>query len=260
MHALKRIAAERLPGLAVIALALLAIEVTTREGWINASLLPPPSRIGEVLWALLAGGDFLRPLGATLRHLGVGFAIGASMGVIVGIAMGYWRPVYALLEPIIEMVRPLPKPALVPALILFLGVDDAMKNVSVALAVFFPVLLNALQGTKSVDRTLIDTARTFGYGDLQIVRKIVLPAVLPYVLAGMRIAVGLGLILAVLSEMMAGNDGLGFLIVDMQRAFRVRQMYAWLVILAIVGFALNEIMVKIERTTLKWRPGNALVS
>ena len=260
MQRLRRSVVERLPGLAVIALALLVIELATRQGWVNASLLPPPSRILEVLAAVISGGEFVRPLGATLRHLGVGFAIGSCAGIIVGVGMGYWRPLYGLLEPLVEMVRPLPKPALVPALILFLGVDDAMKNVSVALAVFFPVLLNAMQGTRNVDPTLVDTARTFGYRDLQIVRKIVLPAVVPYILAGMRIALGLGLILAVLSEMMAGNDGLGFLIVDMQRAFKVRQMYAWLVILAVLGFVLNEIMVQAERAMLKWRPTNDLLS
>ena len=139
---------------------------------------------------------------------------------------------------------------------LFLGVESR----SGYLQLFFPVLLNAMQGTQNVDTTLVDTARTFGYRDLQIVRKIVLPAVIPYILAGMRIALGLGLILAVLSEMMAGNDGLGFLIVDMQRAFKVRQMYAWLVILAVLGFVLNEIMVQAEQAMLKWRPVNDLLS
>jgi ABC-type nitrate/sulfonate/bicarbonate transport system permease component len=254
MRLLKQLARGPLPGLAVIAVMLALLELITRQGWINASLLPPPSRVWQILADLVVTGALVAPLAATLTHLASGFAIGAFAGVALGIPMGYWRPVYNLLEPLVEIIRPLPKPALVPALILFLGVDDAMKNTSVALAVFFPVLLNTIQGTRSVDATLVDTARTFGYRDVQIIRKVVLPAAMPYVLAGMRIALALGLVLAVLSEMMAGNDGLGFLIVDMQRAFRVRQMYAWLVILAVVGYCLNEIMVQLERRILRWQP------
>ena len=245
---------DALPGVAVLVLMLAAIELATQRNWINGALLPAPSRIAAVLAEIIASGDFIRPLAATLGHLACGFAIGATFGVVLGMAMGYWQAVYMLLEPLVEFVRPLPKPALVPALILFLGVDDAMKNTSVALAVFFPILLNTIQGVSSVDRTLVDTGRTFGYGNASIIRKIVMPAAVPYILAGMRVSLGLGLILAVLSEMMAGNNGLGFLIVDMQRAFRVRQMYAWLIILAIVGYGLNALIVWIERRMLNWRP------
>jgi ABC-type nitrate/sulfonate/bicarbonate transport system permease component len=170
----------------------------------------------------------------------------------MGLAMGYWPRVYGLFEPLTELLRPIPKAALVPPLVLFLGVGDAMKITSIALAVFFPVLINTVQGARGVDPVLIDTARTLGVRPLPLLRKIILPASAPFIFAGIRLSIALGLILAVISEMIAGTGGVGFLIIDMQRAFRIRQMYAWIVILAVVGYLLNLLFLAAERRFLFW--------
>jgi ABC-type nitrate/sulfonate/bicarbonate transport system permease component len=166
--------------------------------------------------------------------------------------MGYWPRLYDLLEPLIELLRPIPKAALVPALVLFLGVDNAMKITSIALAVFFPIVINTVQGARGVDPVLINTARTLGVRPFSLLRKLILPASAPFIFAGMRLSIALGLILAVISEMIAGTGGIGFLIIDMQRAFRVRQMYAWIVILAVVGYLLNLLLVLAEHRMLFW--------
>src|SRR5262249_41784132 len=146
----------------------------------------------------------------------------------------------------------LPKPALLPPLILFLGLGDAMKIAVVGLAVFFPVLINTVQGVRGVDRVLVDTARTFGHGPKAILARVIFPASLPLILAGMRVSLALGLILVVIAEMLAGTGGLGYLILDMQRTFRVKEMYAWLVILAVLGYALNAIFLEVERRAIRW--------
>jgi ABC-type nitrate/sulfonate/bicarbonate transport system permease component len=242
------------PGALFIALVLCMLQLAATQGWVDASLVPPPTRVFAVLGELVTKGEIGAPLLTTLGHLGVGFVMGAIPAIAVGLAMGYWPAVYALFEPLVELLRPLPKPALVPALILFLGVDAAMKNASVALAVFFPVLINTIGGVRGVEPTLVATARTLRLGHRAIVRKIILPAAMPSVLAGLRISLALGLVLAVLSEMLAGNDGLGFLILDMQRRFQLRYMYAWLVVLAIVGIALNAAFGALERRSLRWQP------
>jgi len=109
-----------------------------------------------------------------------------------------------------------------------------------------------VQGARGVDPVLIDTARTLGVRPLALLRKIILPASAPFVFAGIRLSIALGLILAVISEMIAGTGGVGFLIIDMQRAFRVRQMYAWIVILAVVGYLLNLLILAAERRFLFW--------
>lgn len=242
-----------LPGLLVLALILAGIEAAVDAGLIRRALLPPPSVIGLVLWDLLVSGEFIAPLTATLRLVFAGFAIGSVLGVATGLAMGWFPPIFRLLEPLVELLRPIPKAALVPPLMLFLGIGETMKITSVSLAVFFPVLVNTLQGVRGVDRVMLDAARTHGWGTGHTLWHLVLPAALPFILAGMRISLGLALVLAVLSEMLAGQGGLGFLILDMQRSFLIRQMYAWLVILAVLGLALNTLFLLAERRALHWQ-------
>ena len=118
------------------------------------------------------------------------------------------------------------------------------------------MLVNTLQGVRGVDRVLLDSARTHGWGTGRTLRSVVLPAALPFILAGMRTSLGLALILAVLAEMLTGQGGLGFLILDMQRSFLIRQMYAWLVILALVGLGLNAIFAWAEARALHWQQRN----
>jgi ABC-type nitrate/sulfonate/bicarbonate transport system permease component len=252
--------AERLlgliPGLLFLALLIAGLEWAVQSGLVRRALMPPPSAIWEVLRDLLTSGEVLGPLYATLRLVFIGFAIGSVVGIALGTAMGWWGAAYRLLEPLVEMMRPIPKAALVPPLMLFLGLGDTMKITSVSLAVTFPVLVNTLQGVRGVDRVLLDSARTHGWGTARALWHVVLPASLPFILAGMRTSLGLALIIAVLSEMLTGQGGLGFLILDMQRSFLIRQMYAWLVILALVGLALNGVFAWAEKRALHWQTRN----
>jgi ABC-type nitrate/sulfonate/bicarbonate transport system permease component len=249
---MRRWLAQLAPGVVVLALLLWGIEEAVNYGLVKRSLMPAPSDIGLVLWDLFADGEVAGPLSETLARLGIGFAIGAALAIVMGLAMGYWPRLYALFEPLVELLRPIPKAALVPPLVLFLGVDNAMKITSVALAVFFPVLINTAQGARGVDPVLINTAQTLGVGSFSLLRKVILPASAPFICAGIRLSIALGLILAVISEMIAGTGGIGFLIIDMQRAFRIRQMYAWIVILAVVGYLLNVLLVIAEQRILFW--------
>ncbi|MBP0492295.1 ABC transporter permease [Roseomonas indoligenes] len=244
------------PGLAFIALLLAGLEWAVDAGLVRRALMPPPSAIWAVLQDLGTSGEVLGPLFATLRLVFIGFALGSAVGIALGTAMGWWSAAFRLLEPLVEMMRPIPKAALVPPLMLFLGLGDTMKITSVALAVTFPVLVNTLQGVRGVDRVLLDSARTHGWGTGRTLRHVVLPASLPFILAGMRTSLGLALILAVLAEMLTGQGGLGFLILDMQRSFLIRQMYAWLVILALVGLALNALFGWAESRALHWQQRN----
>lgn len=254
---MRSFAARWLTGPLFIAGLLLALEWTVLAGLIKRSLLPPPSVVWDALVQLILSGEFLPPLLETLARLAQGFAIGGLLAIALGLLMGSFRAIHDLLEPLVEFIRPVPKSALIPALILFLGLGEAMKVTSVALAVFFPVLVNTVQGVRGVDPVLIDTARSFGVSRGRVLLRVVLPAALPYIMTGLRVSLGLGLVLATLSEMLAGTGGIGFIILDTQRSFRVRQMYAWIVILAVVGLALNAIFVALERRLLHWQHGIA---
>jgi ABC-type nitrate/sulfonate/bicarbonate transport system permease component len=245
-------AAGLLPGIAFVLVILGIIEVAARSGMVNAAVVPPPTAVALQLWQIVTSGVFVVPLLQTLATLFAGYTIGCAVAITLGVLMGSIRAVYNLFEPLTEMLRPIPKPALLPALILFLGLGSTMKITLVALAAFFPVLVSTVQGTRGVDATMLDMARTFGYPPAQILWKIVLPAAAPYIAVGMRVSLGIGLVVLVVSEMLAENGGLGGSLIAMQHQFMVRQTYGWLVIVAVVGFTLNALFQRAEGRITFW--------
>jgi ABC-type nitrate/sulfonate/bicarbonate transport system permease component len=251
-RALRWHAPERWLGAATVALLIGLLEAAVRTGAVNRALVPAPSTVAHKLGTLVAGGEVLGPLGETLALLALAYTAACALAVAVGLLMGRFAVVHGLLEPLVEVLRPLPKPALLPPLILFLGLGMSMKLAIIGLGVFFPVLVNTVQGVRGTEPVLLDMARTFGHGRARTLFTVVLPAALPMVLAGMRVSLGLGLVLVVIAEMMAGTGGVGYLILDMQRSFRVPEMYAWTVILAVLGWGLNAVFVRLERRVTHW--------
>ena len=143
--------------------------------------------------------------------------------------MGRSRRIALLLNPIAEILRPIPSAAIIPVAILFLGIDERMKIAVVVFGSTLPILLNTIYGVRSVDLLLIDTGRTFNLSRLAFLRKIVIPAALPSIATGLRISLAISLILTITVEMIAGNSGLGFLILDYERSFRYAGVYAGVV-------------------------------
>lgn len=244
--------ADLVPGLLFILVLLGIVETAARTGLVNAAVVPPPTAVAVQLGQIVASGVWIAPLLQTLATLAAGYAIGCAAGITLGVLMGSFKPVYYLFEPLTEMLRPIPKPALLPALILFLGLGTTMKVTLVALAAFFPVLVSTVQGTRGVDATMIDMARTFGYRPAGILWRVVLPAAAPYIAVGMRVSLGIGLVVLVVSEMLAESGGLGGSLIAMQHQFMVRQTYGWLIVVAIVGFTLNALFLRAERRVTFW--------
>jgi len=244
----------RVPGALFVVAVLAAVEAASRTGFFNSAAVPPPSVVAGAFAGIVTSGAVVKPLLQTLGLLFAGYAIGCTCALVLGILMGSFRRVYDLFEPLTELLRPIPKPALLPALMLFLGLGATMKVTIVALAAFFPVLINAVQGTRSVDPTMIDTGRTFGYGTAAILGRIVLPAAAPYYLAGMRVSLAIALVVIVVAEMLTANGGVGATLIDMQHEFQVRATYGWLTVLAVTGFSLNVLFRWIERRLTFWSP------
>lgn len=232
-------------------------EVSSRAALVNQIYVPPVSKIASELWRLLVNGELPRNLGSSAVRFGFGYGLAVVVGLGIGLAMGYFRAGYLLLEPLIELLRPLPPPAIIPIAILFLGIENQMKVFVITFACFFPIVVNTIQGVAGVDRTLLDTARTFGLTTREIIWKIVLPSASPNIVAGMRIALAIALILTVISEMVASNDGIGFMILDMERAFRIPEMYAGIFTLMVVGYLMNRLFVTFESRTLAWYLGQS---
>jgi len=200
----------------------------------------------------LASGELLGVLLGTLGRMAAGFCIGGVLGVVAGLILGMDRRLAAAFTPLLEGLRPLPIPAIVPPLILFLGIDDALKIAVVAIAVFFPVLVNTLGGVQSIDWVLLQTARTFGKSRTVTMSRVVAPAVLPSILAGLRIALSLAFVTTIVAEMIAGSGGIGYFIIETQYAMRPDQMYAAVICLAAAGYALNWLFIRLEGRAIRW--------
>jgi ABC-type nitrate/sulfonate/bicarbonate transport system permease component len=240
-------------GVFSIATILTIWEISGRTGALDPVLLPRPSLILLTFLDIVFSGRFASPLAHTLALFAVGYGIACVLGVSLGIAMGTSPTLYGVFEPLVEILRPIPKPALVPALFLFLGIGNLTMVTVVVLAVLFPVVINTLQGVRSLDPVLLDTARTFQLSRRRTIQSVILPATTPLIFAGMRVGLGLGLVLVVLAEMLAGETGIGFLILDLQRSFQIKEMFAWLLILVLLGGGLTFLFNKIEAYLVPWR-------
>jgi len=243
----------RWPGFALVALALILWQCASAFGWVDSVSVPRVTTILGSWWRDLASGAIPAQLGPSLRRITIGLGLAVAIGVPLGLLMGVNRLAYRVLEPIMELIRPIPSAAYIPVAILFLGLGDEMKLFVIVLASVFPILLNTYGGVKSIDPVLIDTGRTLGTPRMSILRKIVFPASLPSVLTGVRISLGIAFIVSVTSEMIAGNNGLGYFIIDKQQTFRVSEVFAGILTLGVMGYALNLIFLWIERYLLRWR-------
>jgi ABC-type nitrate/sulfonate/bicarbonate transport system permease component len=243
----------RLSGVALIVVLFLVWEGVTRGGLIRSPSFPPVSAVFATWWGLTLSGELARQLLPSLVRLAVGYGSAVVVGVVVGLVMGYFKPAYNLLEPVTELLRPIPSPAYIPLAILFLGLGDEMKFFVIFFACVFPILLNTQSGVRAIDPVQINTGRTFGLTRAQIVRKIILPGSLASILTGMRVSLGIALIVVVIAEMVASNNGIGYFILNAQRFFNVTDMFAGIFTLALLGYVLNAGFLAVEARVLRWR-------
>lgn len=236
----------------VLLMGLLVLWQVSATYWVTSTNWPPVTEILKAIVAGLANGELAQVFGSTLWRMAAGFAIGSALGVLLGLAMASFPLADAALRPLVELLRPIPMPAIVPPLILLLGIDHAMKVFAVSFACFFPVLVNTVGGVRAVDPTALDVARTFQVGRLRTLARVVLPASLPYILAGLRTSLALALIVSVVAEMIAGSQGIGYYIMTMQYAMRSSDMYAAIFLLAALGYALNLVLLGVEQRVLHW--------
>jgi ABC-type nitrate/sulfonate/bicarbonate transport system permease component len=237
---------------AVLLVVLLLLWQISALYWADSPNWPPFTAVLASIGAGLKSGELVAVFGSSFYRMALGYAIGVACGLGVGLAMANARWMHAALEPMVELLRPIPIPAIVPPLILLLGVDDELKIFVIAFSVFFPVLVNTIGGVRAVDPVAVDVARTLRVGRLRTLRSVILPASLPYVLAGMRISLSLALIVTVLAEMIAGAAGIGYYLITTQYAMRAADMYGAIVLLALAGYVLNRGFVAAERRLLHW--------
>jgi ABC-type nitrate/sulfonate/bicarbonate transport system permease component len=246
------LAQTRLSGFLLV-LALLALwEASARLGWTSSTNWPPFTAVLRATGLGLGSGQLLAPLGGTLARMLAGFLAGGLFGIAAGLLLGTWPLAARAFNPVVEVLRPIPIPAIVPPLILFLGVGDELKIFVTAFGTFFPVLVNTFGGTRDVGTTLLQTAATFRIGRLSTLVFVILPASLPAILSGLRVGLGLALVITITAEMIAGAGGIGYFIVQTQYAMRPAEMYAAVLCLAAVGYLLNRGFLAVEARLIAW--------
>jgi ABC-type nitrate/sulfonate/bicarbonate transport system permease component len=246
------LAGSRVGGLLILAALFGLWEFSARAGLVRSESWPPFSAVIAAIIQGFSSGELPAVFLSTLSRMMVGFAVGGTIGIVAGLAVGTIAPLRAFLSPLVEGMRALPIPVIVPPLILFLGIDNGLKITVVALAVIFPVLINTEGGVRNIDKVLLETARTFRKGHAATLIHVVLPASLPSILAGLRIAIALALVTTVVAEMVAGSGGVGFFIIETQYAMHPDQMYAAIVCLAVVGYVLNAAFRLLEARLIPW--------
>ncbi len=216
---------------------------------------PPISQIILSLFKLILSRELEAHLLASLGRFLSGYLLAAAIAVTCGIVLGYFRLAYNLFEASIEFLRPMPSVAIIPVAILFLGIGDSMMVAVTVYACAWPILLNTIDGVRNIERTLIDTGRTFGLGRWKILKQIALPAASPYIVTGLRISLPIALILVTTSEMVVGGGGLGFFILDEERSLKTGNMYAGIVLVTILGYILNRLFLLLETRVMVWHRG-----
>ena len=241
-------------GLAVFACALVAWEIWARaEG---SFLVPRASDVIAQARETWPTREFLTEVAESLRRLAAGLALGAAFGISVGLVIGASHGARRALDPLIELARATPPIAIVPVLILVLGFGDSMQISLIAFGVCFPILVNTVAGVRAVSPEARDTASMMHVGRLERVVRIYLPAALPSIVAGLRIALSIGLVMVVISEFAGeGGGGLGHYILDQQGQFAYPEMYAGIFFLGLLGYGLNLLFLVLERRVLAWHYG-----
>jgi sulfonate transport system permease protein len=239
-------------GLVVPAMLALAWEIVVRLGWSSGRLAPPPSVIFQTFVDLARTGELQRDTLVTLGRVAAGFALGAVVGTIVGAATGYSALLRRLLDPSLQGLRAIPSIAWIPLFILWLGIFEASKVTLIAVGVFFPVYLGLMGAIQSVDRKLVEVGRAFRLSDFEMVRRILLPAVLPAYVLSLRSGLGLGWMFVVAAELMGASDGLGYLLIDGQELGKPAEIVAAIVAFAIVGKATDWLIALAAAPFLRW--------
>lgn len=248
----------------LLAVLVAAWEAATRSA--GSAFFPPPSVIAARMHALWFSGPpgrlFLTEQAVadvlpSLGRMAGGLAGGAVAGIVLGLALGLSARAYDYLDGVLQFLRAIPPPALVTVFLVVFGFGLRMQLAFIVFSVVWPVLLNTADGARSVEPLYLDTGRAFRLSRAERVLRIVLPAALPKVFAGLRLALSLSLIVTVFAELLPGTtNGIGFQLTVAYSMFNLPAMWAGIVLLGILGFLLNELFLAVERRVLLWHHGS----
>lgn len=219
---------------------------------VNPVLLSSPSAIAVAFVRMVADGTLPQALGESLVVLGMGSLLGVAFGLCVGLAAGRNRVLAALIELPLNALYATPSVALIPVIVVWFGFGPTAKTVVVTLFVLFPVLINTMRGVQEVDRELVEVARSFCSGERRMWFDLILPSALPYVVTGLRLAIGRALIGVIVAEFFTAFAGLGNLIVTNANGFHTDRTFVPILVIAVLGVVLTALLEHVERRIVRW--------
>jgi NitT/TauT family transport system permease protein len=238
-----------------IGLVILAVlwQVLPSNHIVDPTFVTPFNQVCSTWWHMLQNGTLWFNARASLVRAAVGFFAAIILGVPLGLLVGANRLVADLLNPVLELFRNTAPLALLPVFILILGIGQTSKFVFIAYSCLFPILLNTISAVKTADPLLVKSARALGFNQFRTFQKIVLPASVPQIFTGIRLAGGYALLVLIAAEYVGANSGLGFLITNSEQNFQTPEMYAAIITVSIIGVLLNLVLLRVERRFSTWR-------
>lgn len=238
---------------ALIVLLALLWELAPRLEWTDPVFLPPLSVVLAAGWTLALNGQLWEHVSVSLARAMGGFAIALVYAVPLGLAIGWYRKLGDLLNPLIELLRNTAPLALLPVFILLLGIGEVSKVAMVVYSCSWPLLLNTIVAVKQVDPLLVKSARTMGVSSRQLFLKVILPASVPTIFVGIRLASATAILVLIAAEMVGAKAGLGYLIIYAQYSFLIPDMYFGIIAITVIGVALNWALELLERRFTSWK-------
>ena len=243
-----------LPFVLPIAIGI-AWELASRSGWLSSRVLPEPWAVVRAFWTLAASGEMWQHVATSgLRALS-GFAVGGSLALALGLLTGSWRGAERLLDSTLQMLRNIPTLALIPLVILWFGIDESAKLFLVALGVFFPIYINTFHGIRSVDRGLIEMARSYGLSGWALHRDVILPGALPAILVGVRFSLGFMWVTLIVAETVSAQAGIGYMTMNAREFLQTDVVLVGILLYALLGKLADLLSKGLERWWLRWHPG-----
>lgn len=241
--------------ISTISLVVLAIlwQVLPSQHIVDPTFVTPLNQVASTWWHMLADGTLWSNTRDSLVRAGVGFGAGIALGVPLGLVIGANRLVADLLNPALELFRNTAPLALLPVFILVLGIGQTSKFVFIGYSCLFPILLNTISAVKTADPLLVKSARGLGFNQFRIFQKVVLPASVPQIFTGIRLAGGYALLVLIAAEFVGANSGLGFLITNSEQNFQSPTMYAAIITISLIGVILNFALLRLEQRFSTWR-------
>ena len=247
-------AVKRVSQYLILPVAILVIwQLLSQAGLIKPLILPPPTKVAGAFWELLSSGQLPKHIWISILRVSEGFGLAALVGIVMGIGIGLSRTLDRLTDLVIQVLRPIPPIAWIPLAILWFGIDELSKIYIIFLGAFFPVFVNVIEGIRNTDQRFIEVARILEVPRWKLIRQVVIPGVLPYIMTGLRVSLGVAWMCVVAAELIAANQGVGYLINDARQLSQTDVVLVGMITIGVTGKVMDSMLKRLENRLVGWK-------